>query len=199
MLLRISQEIVSSWYRSGIIPSNTKDAYVYGVQLLLSTTVNVIIIAVISCISHKPLAWILFLIGFIPLRITAGGFHANTPLRCMVSFCGIYTICVIASLLLQGDMVNIAIFLNCAVTIMAVYAFSPVPASNKPLSESEKKRNRARSFAVLATLLLVIMVAIHLCNASTFALYVSLGEIAASIFLCMSKALSTVSAKRAKH
>lgn len=185
MLLRISQEIVSSWCRSGIIPSNTKDAYVYGVQLLLSTTVNIIIIAIISCISHKPLAWIFFLIGFIPLRITAGGFHAKTPLRCMVSFCGIYTICMIASLFLQGNMLNVAILFNSTVTIMTVYAFSPVPASNKPLSEYEKKRNRARSFAVLATLLLVIMVAIHLCNASIFALYVSLGEISASIFLCI--------------
>lgn len=189
MLLRLSKKIVSTWSNGNIIPSGTEEAYIYGVQLLLSTIINFFIIALISCVFHKPFAWIPFLIGFVFLRITAGGFHAKTPLLCSISFCGAYTFCVFLSQILHGDKIYLAVSINSIATVLAVYICSPVPASNKPLSDHEKKRNRVRSFVVVAALALVLATSIHLCNALNFAMQVSLGELTASVFLCFSKAL----------
>lgn len=189
MLLRLSRKIVSAWSEGSIIPSGTEEAYIYGVQLLLSTIINVFFIALISCVFSIPLAWIPFLIGFVFLRITAGGFHAKTPLLCSISFCGAYTFCMFLSQFLHGDGVYLAIFINSIATILTVYICSPVPASNKPLSDYEKKQNRTRSFVVVTALLLVLVTSIYLCNALDFALQVSLGELTASVFLCFSKAL----------
>lgn len=86
MLYRISQRIVRTWQSEQIIPSESSEAYVYGVQLLLSTLVNIFCIAVVSVLAALPLAWIPFLVGFVPLRVSAGGFHAKTPLRCFITF-----------------------------------------------------------------------------------------------------------------
>lgn len=190
MVLRISQKIVSTWCRYGIISYDDKDAYVYGVQLLISTWINVQIIAVVSFLLHIPFAWIGFLLGFVPLRITAGGFHAKSPLMCSVSFCGAYTLSMGASQLLQGDIIIITIIINCLVTSLSVYFFSPIPACNKPLDENEKKKNRKCSIVLLCMLLLAIICLIMLFDAKRNALQLSLGGMVMAIFLCIGRVLS---------
>lgn len=140
MVLRISQKIVSTWCRYGIISYDAKDAYVYGVQLLISTWINVQIIAVVSFLLHIPFAWIGFLLGFVPLRITAGGFHAKSPLMCSVSFCGAYTLSMGASQLLQGDIIIITIIINCLVTSLSVYFFLQYLHAINHLMKTKKRR-----------------------------------------------------------
>lgn len=109
MLYRISQRIVRTWQSEQIIPSESSEAYVYGVQLLLSTLVNIFCIAVVSVLAALPLAWIPFLVGFVPLRVSAGGFHAKTPLRCFITFCGTYLIFIALVLHLHDAGIRLAI------------------------------------------------------------------------------------------
>lgn len=125
MLYRISQRIVRTWQSEQIIPSESSEAYVYGVQLLLSTLVNIFCIAVVSVLAALPLAWIPFLVGFVPLRVSAGGFHAKTPLRCFITFCGTYLIFIALVLHLHDAGIRLAILTNSIVTVLTVYLCSP--------------------------------------------------------------------------
>lgn len=187
MLYRISQGIVRTWQREQIIPSESSEAYVYGVQLLLSTLLNVICIAVISDLAALPFAWIPFLAGFIPLRITAGGFHAKTPLRCFFSFCGSYFIFIVIALRLHESGMQLAILINSIVTVLAVYLCSPVPATNKPLSEEAIPQKRMLSITIASTFLVVSLSSIRLHTALFFTLYMTFGELIAAVFLLASK------------
>lgn len=187
MLYRISQRIVCVWQSEHIIPIESSEAYVYGVQLLLSTLLNIICIAIISGLAALPFAWIPFLAGFIPLRITAGGFHAKTPLRCFFSFCGSYFIFIAIALRLPESGMQLAILVNSIVTVLAVYLCSPIPAANKPLSDEEIPQKRMLSIVVASVLLLFSLSSIKLNTALFFTLCMTSGELVAAVFLVIGK------------
>lgn len=195
MLYRISQGIVRTWQREQIIPSESSEAYVYGVQLLLSTLLNIICIAVISGLAALPFAWIPFLAGFIPLRITAGGFHAKTPLRCFITFCGTYLIFISLVLHLHDSGIRLAILSNSIVTVLAVCLCSPIPASNKPLSDEEIPQKRMLSIVITSVLLLISLSSIKFNAVLSFTLYMTFGELIAAVFLLTSKIAMVISKK----
>lgn len=193
MLYRISQGIVRTWQREQIISSECSEAYVYGVQLLLSTLVNIICIAVISALAALPLAWIPFLVGFVPLRVSAGGFHAKTPLRCFLTFCGAYLVFVAIALNLHDAGARLTILTNSIVTVLTVYLCSPIPASNKPLSDEEIPQKRMLSIVITSVLLLISLSSVKYSAVLSFTLYMTFGELIASVFLLASKIAMVIS------
>lgn len=187
MLLRISKRIVSGWSNSEIIMMKYEEAYVYGVQLLLSTLINISCISVISTAVGCSYAWIPFLLGFIPIRVTAGGYHAKTPFLCSIVFCGSYCIGV---LLIKSayDTAQIVICIfNSIVAILVVYLISPIPASNKPLLSREKKNKRTLSLYTISILLVFSVILLHLQVAQSFTIYLTFGEITSAFFLILGK------------
>ncbi len=195
MLYRISQWIVCVWQREHIIPNECAEAYVYGLQLLLSTLLNTICIAVISSLAALPFAWIPFLVGFVPLRITAGGFHAKTPLRCFLSFCGSYFIFITIALHLPESRMQLAILINSIVTVLTVYLCSPIPASNKRLSEEAIPQKRMLSIVITSILLLISLLSIKWNAVLSLTFYITSGELVASVFLLASKITLVISEK----
>lgn len=189
MLFHLSQKIVSVWSRENIIQQGREEAYVYGVQLLLSTVVNTCFIVLISLLCGRPFAWMLFLIGFVPLRITSGGFHAKTPLKCSLSFCCSFIICLMIVEKISDRGIVLATLINSIATIITTCFFSPIPASNKPLSNTERKRNRKLSIAIAITMLPIVLLLYFLNFTHFISLYITFGEIASSFFLCLGKVL----------
>lgn len=188
MLFRISQRIVSVWSNEQIIPNGCEEAYIYGVQLLLSTVLNVLCIAVISFFAGKPFAWIPFLVGFVPIRITAGGFHAKTPFRCFSFFCVLYSACMLLLNVVNDNLTIPWIIINSLIAMLVVYMYSPLPAANKPLSVAEMEHKRMLSFTMVALLLLLkIMILTCYKVAMDMVLYLSLGEMLASTFCVIAK------------
>lgn len=199
MLYRISQRIVRTWQSEQIIPSESSEAYVYGVQLLLSTLVNIFCIAVISVLAVLPLAWIPFLVGFVPLRVSAGGFHAKTPLRCFITFCGTYLIFIALVLHLHDAGIRLAILTNSIVTVLTVYLCSPIPASNKPLSDEEIPQKRMLSIVITSVLLLISLSSVKYNTVLSFTLYMTFGELIAAVFLLASKIAMVISKSPARR
>lgn len=187
MLYRLSQGIVCTWQKEQIIPNGSSETYVYGVQLLLSTLINICCIIIVSALAALPFAWIPFLVGFVPLRVSAGGFHAKTPLRCFITFCGTYLFFVIVVLHLHDSGIKLAILINSIVTVFTVYLFSPIPAPNKPLSYEEVPRKRMLSIVITSALLLISLSSIKFNILLSFTLYMTFGELVASVFLLASK------------
>ena len=81
------------------------------VQLLLSTLLNVCVISIISKIVGRPFSWIFYLNGFIPVRITAGAFHAKTPLTCSSLFCGSFFACLLLLNIITTDEMSILLII----------------------------------------------------------------------------------------
>lgn len=107
---------------------------------------GIFILAVLSAFYGKPFAWIPYLIGFVPLRITGGGFHAKTHFACIVSFSLVFLI-----LLTLSDKIcpipYIHFFITC-VSLGIVYFLAPVEAVNKHLSFEIRQKNRKRCIGI---------------------------------------------------
>ena len=187
MLLRISKRIVSEWSKSEIIMMEYEEAYIYGVQLLLSTLINISFIALISTVVGCSYAWIPFLVGFIPIRVTAGGYHAKTPLLCSTVFCGTYSIgIVLLEAVNDTALIPVCLF-NSITAIVIVYLYSPLPAHNKPLSKIEMENKRTISIAIVSVLFLAMVISVTLKAGVGVMSYISLGEMAATIFCYVAK------------
>ena len=72
----------------------SRDFYRYGIEITVSSFLNIFIILLLSVICNKLISGIVFLIVFIPLRQFTGGYHAKTYFKCNLTF----AICFIVTL-----------------------------------------------------------------------------------------------------
>lgn len=64
----------------------------YGMKVFLLNFISIISILISSFIMDNLLFGFLFLITFIPIRITFGGYHCKKPITCLIMFNSIYII-----------------------------------------------------------------------------------------------------------
>ena len=78
MLTRMAQGLSSFFISRNIIKEEDKLVYDYSFEILLSTVINLLAVIVLAYICKVVVPTIFFLLGFIAIRTTAGGFHAET-------------------------------------------------------------------------------------------------------------------------
>lgn len=154
--------------------------YAYGYELLFAAILNIVLIAIVSCLGGMPFAWLIFLLAFVPLRITAGGYHASTHLRCSAVFATAFA----AVLVIAGYCPDTTkpVLNGClwAINMVTTFIFSPVEAVVNPLCERVKKCNRKRSLSISLALALLIPIGfLPKCKQFTFIFY--MGVLSASI------------------
>ena len=165
--------------------ASKKAVILYGMELIVSTLIGVGLIVVISFLVHEPLAWVFFLLAFVPLRHTAGGYHANTHFQCYMVVTAVFSFAVVIekTLLITIFMLWIAAF----VSSIIVFIFSPCVPSNKPISKKGRKRNRKLS-CVLIWIDLLSATTILLSNLDSHILhYYYWGILSASLSLVVAK------------
>lgn len=126
-----------------VIPQEQKNVYAYGLELLVSTVAGVFSLIVVSALFELPLLWLPYLAGFIPLRLTGGGYHAKSHWQCILTFTTAYILGLILVKNVYLPPITVAILSLSALII--TFTFSPVEACNKSLTTERKKRNRRRS------------------------------------------------------
>jgi accessory gene regulator B len=133
----------------------------------------------------KPFAWIAFLVGFAPLRTTAGGYHASSHMGCYCISTIVYGICL--SITMYVPVNSKALIGLTMVAFIIILLFSPVEAPNKRLTETVRKCNRKRSIIMVAceSLLVFIIGCIGTQNEMITLCY--LGIFAAAVSLIASK------------
>lgn len=160
MLSKKALQLSGFLARRGIIDPDDIVVYSYGLELLLSTAVNILFVIIISFLFLQPLAWCFFLLSFIPLRVTAGGYHAKTHLGCALTFSIAYAAFMLLGILTAG-LISPAILIGVStVCFIIVLLLSPVQAANKPLDDELKRRNRRRSLVIASANLLVTAVSL---------------------------------------
>lgn len=130
----------------GIIPAERKKVYIYGYELLLSSVVGIFCLMILSGLIGKPFIWIPYLMGFVSLRITGGGYHAKSHWGCIVSFSIVFLI-----LYAVGNSIYQATYVNVIFALFALgmaYFLAPVEAVNKPLKPENRRKNRRRCLAI---------------------------------------------------
>lgn len=85
MIKKASTLIVEFWIKNAIIKTDDKESYCYGMELILSTLINVAFMVILSYyVIGYPIAFIPYIAVYTPLRLTAGGYHASSHLKCIL-------------------------------------------------------------------------------------------------------------------
>jgi accessory gene regulator B len=121
------------------------EVYKYGIEILLSTVIDVVLIVFFGTLFGNTLNGLLYLIVFIPLRQFTGGFHAKTHLRCTLCSISVFSlICFINVFLFPYiNIIALEVFILLGFIVIVIYA--PVINVNKILTEKKAKINKKRS------------------------------------------------------
>lgn len=139
----------------GICTKEKEKVLCYGFELLVTSIIGVLLMVLVSIIMKEPISWLLFLIGFAPLRTTAGGYHASTHWGCYIISTLMYAICLLISIHININ--STALILMALISVCVVFALSPVEAVNKPLNKETKEINRRNSLSIILFEFLVII------------------------------------------
>lgn len=132
------------------IEKEMAEVYKYGIEITVSSVLNICLIMILALFLGEPLCGVMFLICLILIRSYCGGFHANSYFRCnccmLISFGLVYFI---SKVLLVHDWTDIRILsILLLLFFVPVYFFSPVKNPYKELDESKVKRCRKISIAL---------------------------------------------------
>lgn len=196
MIQAVAAALSRLWAKNGVIPNEDIETYQYGLELLLSTTVNLAVMLGLSIAVGHAWLCIPYLASFVPLRLSAGGYHAKHHFSCILFNTLFYFASLVAVNALSAPAANLACILESCFSFAVIFLFAPVPAKNKPLSAKEQKRNRRVSLAQ-GFLLLILCVVFYNAHVLSLAWCKMLycGQAAATILLVAEKVTQFIPAQ----
>lgn len=134
------QEVISS-------ESDVQDFYRYGIEISISSFLNIFLVLLLGIIINHIAESIIFLLLFILIRsftggyhadTFTGGYHADTYFRCNLLMCITFILTVLANCMFSNKLsLSIIIVLIC-VTELIVSVLGPIENKNKPIDDSKK-------------------------------------------------------------
>lgn len=159
MFEKIADNIAKLMLNNKIIEENKVVICKWGIGHILDTVFNITTFLIIGIIFNMLFETIIFTIGYIPLRIYAGGYHAKTPFRC---WCLSNIILVISLVLVRNAGKFYIVFVTLSlIAIVVLLIFMPIEDLHKPLDQNDRRKYKKRGVAILA---------IEICISVVFAL-----------------------------
>ena len=169
MITRLAEKCVAASVKGKIIPEDESAFFTFAFGLMLSQAFGIA-----TCL-------------IIPLRTFSGGFHAGSHLKCYISsvllfgfsvFLGVY----IGTIL---QLLIITILFTCCTLIVLFIA--PVEDKNKPLSEPEVKKCKAKVKVILSLYGVIFAILCSFSQTQRYAVFVMLAVATVAILVGISK------------
>lgn len=160
--MKVAAVLTENLLADNIISKKEVNIINYGLESLIGNIIGLLVILVIGAFfDHIIDSLIVWLLAF-PLRKYAGGFHARTRGRCLITSMGLNLVSYI--IFFQCRWKTMDIFLMALTFSIIIFFLAPVGTPNKPLDKSEKTvyRRRTREFLVLEEILLIFALCINL-------------------------------------
>lgn len=155
----------------------------YGIEILLLKVLFFIASMLLGVLLQSFWECLLFTLSFSAIRSLAGGYHADTRMKCFIqSMCMLMAVLAISKLI-QRNLFSCEIVL-CLSVIAAViiWLISPIDTENKRLTNEERKilKIKSRSVLIIET---VICVSTYLLNYGKVAYSIMLALIATAVLM----------------
>lgn len=159
MLVKIASKITLILHHNNIISDDETEVYQYGLEMILSTILNCIIVLLLGALMNEILAAIIFFIIFALVRSSSGGYHADTYFKCNSLF-AINLIMVLLWMKFAAPFY----FIVCHIIFILIYfmivtKYAPIENPNKTLSDMQKKHNKGLSiiYGIILTAISLIL------------------------------------------
>ena len=158
MLTHMAQRISSFFISKDIVPEEERSIYDYSFEILLSTVMNFLAVMIIAFFSHTVIPTIWFLIGFMAIRATAGGFHAETHVGCFLILMCTYGGYLLGLLWLSNSVLTVLTVVFSIISWLLVVILAPVEDHNKTFSKDEYRKFKKTSNIAVSVVLAISFV-----------------------------------------
>ncbi|MEA5083161.1 MAG: accessory gene regulator B family protein [Lachnospiraceae bacterium] len=129
-----------------LIEQDEKEIYIFGLQQGFYFVLNIITAITIGIFMGKAREIIIYILMFIPLRMFAGGYHANSYCSCYI----ISSVITFFTLKMTTIMEHSFYWLSIgSVSILIIWLLSPIEDKNKPLEKEENKKYQKITRSIL--------------------------------------------------
>lgn len=162
MIEKMAQCWSDKMIAKGIIEQEKAPLYTFGMEQGLRTLGEILLMLMTSVVFGLFWQGLIMMISFCSIRIYAGGYHAKTPMQCVIKSWGMFT----AFLLWlrytpENFYIQIVVIL---VTGVCLVFLCPLPDEHKPLQDYEIPKYRKRSFVLYGAEVLIYIVGLSICR-----------------------------------
>lgn len=132
--------------------SDVQDFYRYGIEISISSLLNIVLVVIAGILIHHIIESIVFLSLFILIRSFTGGYHADTYFRCNRLMCTTFILTALANSIFSNKFSLLIIIVLICVTELIVSILGPIENKNKPIDDS--KRIKLKIIGIVITLII---------------------------------------------
>lgn len=188
-MAEVAKYLTALFIRYGILKEADRALYNYCFELVLIFISNFFAIILIAVFTANVVPTIFYLLGFWPLRMLAGGYHAKTPGRCFAMTLFFFLL-FLASFLLPTSIQKNLIPIFVIFSIVIIFLIAPVDCPNKRFREKQRRSLRLKSRLVIIVFSMIVLCSSHIYFLLSYAL--SFGTVVTAFSLL----LSTVQSRR---
>ena len=160
MINRFSNLLCDFLIELDMISYEDKHIFVYAFFLIISSVFFFSLTIFFGLIFNCIINCIVFYISFRAIRHFAGGYHADTEMRCEILTTLSFLAATYFISLSEKTVVQIIALVGAFLSTIVIAAFAPLDTPAKPLDEDEKRKYRRISLIILSIIVSVIIVSI---------------------------------------
>ena len=144
---KVSAKLTDKW-TSPEISKDQWEIYNYGLQLLLTYVVIIVLIGALSLVFHQFWLTMIYLLGFLVQRYISGGYHAKDDVHCIgltILVCLAFNLVALYSPAVWITGLNIALFM---VSASIIWLLAPVDYASRFNSADYIKHKREGRLAI---------------------------------------------------
>ena len=184
MIKKIAFDITSFLVEEKIIDCDDKEIYQYGTEQILINSFTLAVIYIVSVSMLSLVQAFYWMIGMLPIRAVAGGYHASTPFKCNVLTIAVFVLNMFMIDILMNHITTVSSILILFLIQLCLFFFAPVDHKNKVLDENgtinAKKKSQVIGMALLITCTALVMV---LGAKNIYSISIMMGALTATISL----------------
>lgn len=144
MISNLSNKVLNFLLEQKVIQDTEYETeyYKYGIEITISSILNIVIIIALGIILGVLKESIIFLICFIVLRQFTGGYHADSYLKCNMYFALSFISLILIYKMTSTILTTFICILISFACIVLITTYCPIEHINKPLSHHKKVFNR---------------------------------------------------------
>ena len=177
----ISSGIADMLRTQGIIQEDDIDKCKYVIDIFISSFLEIISILVIAAILGNFIETVFLFVFFIPLRIYAGGYHADTKLKCYFISLVMYGFSYTLANITPSEIFVLINVIGTLFSLIIVLIKAPIIHINKNVNDIERRNYRKISIEIClieTTIILLLNMAIP---KNIIVTYLTVGQVSVAI------------------
>jgi accessory gene regulator B len=178
---KVITRLADRFVRKGIISEEDKVVYEFGIYQGMTLTINLLTILIVGYLFNEIFSLIAFSVFYLSIRSYAGGYHADTELRCYLVSTAMLLI--VVYILKYVSISPYALMITLCFSITSLVLLAPVENHSKPLDDLEKKVYRSRTLKIMVLQLCVMVISYFIMMELFKVIVISFGMIAVILHL----------------